>query len=499
MKHNYLTFSTMKKTLLMGALLLAGLTANAQLADGSVAPDFDVTDINGEQHHLQDYLDAGKTVVLYISATWCNPCWQFHNTHYLAEVYNYYGPEASDDVVILYVEGDPNTTVNDIHGIPSANGSTQGDWTAGTPYPIIDSASIANSYDISYFPTIYRICPETGTTTEINRGTPYQLLNQIKADCHPLVGLPNLGEVSAANQAFCDATGHPYVSLGSRGSNINSATVELYKNGELEVTQTFESLTVADFGTTKLSFTEATIDPTATYHAVLTGVNGTTSALEAEVLTTVNFTGSINDTESSNNIYVNVYTDRYPGEMSWYILDSNEAIVASHQYVGKADGSAGGQDALQFFSHPVTLPEGIDCYTVVQVDGYGDGWVDGTTSATRGMKIVAGDGTIVYTNNGAAFSQIYKEAAFKTTGILGAEKFELAKFAIFPNPSTGIFNFATEEAVDITVLDITGKTVFTAKGIDNGGAINLSGLQKGMYIAKVNGATSERIEKIVIK
>lgn len=490
----------------MGALLLAGLTANAQLADGTVAPDFDVTDINGEQHHLQEYLDAGKTVVLYISATWCNPCWQFHNTHYLEQVYNAYGLPATDEVVILYVEGDPSTTINDIHGIPSANGSTQGDWTAGTPYPIIDSATIANDYDISYFPTIYRICPEDGTTTEIERGTPTQLVQSIEANCHELTGLPNMGEISARSAKFCDAQSSPVVSLISRGDVISTATVELYKNNELVDTKTFEGLSVKSFRSEQLVFDDQTIDATATYKAVLTQVNGVAPASEEEYHTSANFTTTVNTNSvvSANNLFIQVRTDNYPGEMAWYILDSAQNIIASHQYVGNEANSqgqipAGGPDALQVKDHTVILPEGIDCYSVVLVDAYGDGWDYDLTGELSGIQIYGG-GELIYNHSGSfEATQIYDEAAFKTNNTLDTPKVETLNFAIYPNPSTGIFNFATNEAVDVTVMDITGKTVFTAKGIDNGGSVNLSGLQKGMYIAKVNGATSERIEKIVIK
>ena len=50
------------------------LSSFAQLADGSVAPDFTVTDINGNSHRLYDYLNNGYTVIIDISATWCPPC-----------------------------------------------------------------------------------------------------------------------------------------------------------------------------------------------------------------------------------------------------------------------------------------------------------------------------------------------------------------------------------------------------------------------------------------
>ena len=67
----------MKKTLLT-LLVLAGIssanTANAQLADGSIAPDWTLTDINGTSHNLYSLLDNGYSVVIDLNATWCGPC-----------------------------------------------------------------------------------------------------------------------------------------------------------------------------------------------------------------------------------------------------------------------------------------------------------------------------------------------------------------------------------------------------------------------------------------
>lgn len=47
------------------------LSTFAQLADGTVAPNFTVQDINGETHTLYDYLDNGYSVIIDISATCC--------------------------------------------------------------------------------------------------------------------------------------------------------------------------------------------------------------------------------------------------------------------------------------------------------------------------------------------------------------------------------------------------------------------------------------------
>lgn len=144
----------MKKIITSIALCFAGLTSIAQI--GAVAPNFIDTDINGVDHDLYDHLASGRVVIVDMFATWCGPCWNFHTAHFLEDLNTEFGPNGTDQVVIIGYEDAQNTSLADLYGTGT---NTLGDWVTGISYPMISGASMLPGQYGTGYPTISVICP----------------------------------------------------------------------------------------------------------------------------------------------------------------------------------------------------------------------------------------------------------------------------------------------------------------------------------------------------
>ncbi len=471
----------MKKITLLLASLFVTITASAQLADGVVAPDFTATDLNGNVHTLSEYLAAGKTVIMDISATWCPPCWSYHGTNSLNDMYTAYGPGGSNEVIVLFVEGDANTTIADLHGTGS---NTAGDWVTGSKYPIINSSAIATQYATTYYPTVYRICPD-GIIKNIGALNPTQLRATINSGCDvTLAGVENNAYALPIENGICSDTGVISAKIKNYGENlITAATVDLKENGAVVATATYTG-SINRFQEKDVAFSEFTFNPANTYTTTITTVNGAPMANAAVATESANIIVAKGTYE---NAEVRVYLDNYPTEASWKIKNSANTIIAQAGPYTNADKN-------KTKIYPVTFAPD-DCYTIELKDSYGDGWAVGPTQ--HGLEIFNGDYTVLFIDGEFRGKSLMKNNALVTTA-LGITDSTIERVKLYPNPSTGIVQISTSETVKVTVVDMLGKVVYENASVDAQTQINLSSFQKGIYMAKIVGENTLQTEKIIL-
>lgn len=131
--------------------LLCNVTLNAQ----SLVPDFTYDDINGNSHSLYaDYLDQGIPVVIHVAAAWGPWDLVWHESNYLEDFHQAYGP----DVQVFMIEVDPSTDDTYLDG---TNPNSAGDFVTGTGYPIINvpDSWFMDTFEVAFFPSMMMICP----------------------------------------------------------------------------------------------------------------------------------------------------------------------------------------------------------------------------------------------------------------------------------------------------------------------------------------------------
>lgn len=480
------------KRLITSALALTAAffvsnTASAQLQDGSIAPDFTATDINGNTHHLYDYLDQGYSVVMDISAAWCGPCWNYHTSGALEDLYTNHGPtgmsgvsgSTTNNVMVFFIEGEGSNTGAQITGTvanQNTSGFTQGNWTTGTPYPIIDNATIANNYAITYFPTIYLICPNR-VVTLVGQQTAANLY--AAAQTCPVATQPNdpavlsyTGETSSCSAISIKAN------LQNMGTtNLTAATVKAYFDNT-EIASYNWSGNLAKYGVQEITVGSFTPAQAGNLKVKVTSANDNTA--NDEVITPV----SPAPVAATQTVTVKITTDRYGDETTWKLRKSNNQIIAS-------GGPYTQQSAAGEYPQPdvsVTLPAG-DCYTLEVIDGYGDGIC--CDYGNGEIKVVDGNNSTV-----ASVTQFTTNQKKKFRfGTLGVEDEELVTgINVFPNPSTGSFslnlNLVKKADVAITVTNAMGQLVYSEskQSIATGQHIynlDLSAYANGMYMVNV--------------
>lgn len=483
----------MKKQLRNVALiagLIAGTSVNAQTPVGTLVNDFTLTDINGTTHSLYDYLDAGKMVVIDVSATWCGPCWSYHGTGALNDFYNAAGPTGTDQAMVFFIEGDPSTNNADLNGTGT---NTQGDWVTGENMPIIDlttSASFESSgMDIAYFPVMYVICPNRTILSSGVAGSIGTLanLNSMLGDCATATAGTNaaINSYSGTIEAPCAQPASAKIMLQNMGTTTLTAvtitgTVGAQTLGPINwvgslAQYEFEEVDLGSFTLTGPEVMNITITATG-------------DALSSDNSVAVNVS---NNSAPTQDITIQIVTDNYGSETTWNVKNSGGTTVASG---GPYTNVAATQTPVN-----VTLPAG--CYTMTVNDSYGDGMDSGFGVGSYTVKYGS---NVVLTGGNFASSEIRKFTTELNVGI--DETTVVNTVSVYPNPvsqlATVNVELTTGSDITVNVLNSLGQVVasevrYNAVAGSNLMEIDFSQFESGIYYVSVVTGDQTTVVKVV--
>lgn len=509
------------KKLLFSALILAGGTfsSKAQLADGSIAPDFTVNayqswlsnqglNSNGS-YNLYDYLDQGYTVFLDVSATWCGPCWNHHLTGALDDLYINHGPAGhygvsgttTDDVMVIWLDGDGATAdATMLDGAGSIGNWIQPNATLGQiPFPMANPPSatanqINNGYDIAYYPTIYKICPNR-VVTEVGQLTASGFYNTVASCPEPASAPADAAMLAFGGQSeICPGEYTPVVTIQNNGTaNLTNATVTVTLSGNTVSTGTFTG-NLATYGTANVtcstisSFNGGTLVATVTTSGDNNAGNGTVN----KVVTVNN-----NPAQAATNmVKVDITTDRYASETTWEVTNAAGAVIASGG--PWANLGANGQTVQATVNVNGLTPD--QCYRFTIYDSYGDGICCDYGNGAYSIK----DATNAVLLSGGTFTST-AGGMFKA-GVLGVNELEIKEFNVFPNPASDVVNvtFEAENAdYEVSIIDLQGREVAAQNFSNLSGSqtvtFPVAELAKGSYLVRISANGVSQTRNVVIK
>lgn len=484
---------------------------------------FTTTDINSNTIDVAAILASGKAIVIDYSATWCNPCYQFHQSKNLEAIHD----ALSENVVVLWVEADNATTLADIEG---TGNSTQGDWThysdgSAVSYPIIDCASCESMIDpTGYVPAVYFIAP-SGYYCHIYAeswgfGISTSNTNAVAAVQNLLTLMPQSGD-APTDVAIVGKSTIPIntsLNLTAQYVSVDAATVSWSFPGGTPTSATGNNATVTystpgtytvtlevDNGNGNVSCTldvqviscpitdnpynqdfEETLDDCW----IMLDADGDSYTWMQGVFTTAHG-GSGNIASAS---YINYVGALEPD--NWLISPKISLPAESAQISWWDYGNDNNDYAEHYGLYVSTSGTNPSDFTLL--------WEGDVQSAktwrqlTQSLNDYCGQDVYIafrHFNCTDMYWLLLDDMKVSGTGALGINDVDQTSVIVYPNPTTGRFHITAEGFENVEVYDVTGRNVMNT----DQSVIDLSAFANGVYTLRVNTVMGSSMQKIVKK
>lgn len=491
----------MKRLTILTFCILMGHLGTAQIANGSLAPNFSGVDLNGNSYNLHQILGSGRGVILDFSTTWCGPCLTMHRTHFFDLINQNYGPQGTDELVVLFLEIDNTTDLADLQG---TGDFTVGDFTSCTDLPILDDMDSASAdFQVAGIPTFFVINAADSTTTTFNIFNHAEMMDHMVHTgmiAQPLLDA-GIGYVCEENttQYICGeaTTFVPQLELYNFGATaLTALSFDIFVNGTFHSSQNWSG-NLLSFQSEELVLAPI---PVAGASAVSVVINQSGDGNLDNNALSLNV--QLSSASTDNEVTVEIQTDNFGAETYWQIADDAGNIIASggNPWVGTTNIGIGfGANfpqilpgsylSNQTYTEVVSLGA-ASCYDFVITDYYGGG----IRSTSGGYTVSDHLGNVLF--SGAEFESIVTHPFVNTTVSDVEDPFADTKIQLFANPAHDQLNLSMDlTQADIAIFDLQGRQVH--QEVWSQKPIAISHLSSGLYILRVSSDTYNWTKRFV--